>query len=152
MHRFFTQSVSLLLLATASLTACKKDKDDDKAKENTRTELLTEKAWVYVDQGRDDNNDGILSKEESDFEECQTDDSFKYNTDGTLTDRDNTNRCRIDAETKTFQWVFQNNDTEIVLSSGKLLKIKTLNETTLECTSEWMDGSSTTKIIAIFKH
>jgi hypothetical protein len=149
MYRTFTKSVSVLLLATASLTACKKDKDD---KAKTRAELLTEKAWIYVDQGRDDNNDGVLSKEESDLEDCQLDDTFKYNTDGTLADRDNTNRCRIDAETKTFQWAFQNNDTEIVLSSGKLLKIKTLNETTLECTSEWLDGSSTTRIVAIFKH
>ena len=152
MYSTFTKSVPVLLLAIASLTACKKDKDDNKEKEKTRTELLTEKAWIYVDQGRDDNNDGVLSKEESDLEDCQLDDTFKYNTDGTLADRDNTSRCsQVDPETETFQWAFRNNETEIV-TNGRLLKIKTLNETTLECSSERLDGSSTTKIIAIFKH
>ncbi|OQP58613.1 hypothetical protein [Niastella populi] len=151
MYRPFKHPFLLLLLVSASFTACEKDKDDPE-KEKSRTELLTEKVWVYVDQGRDDNGDGVLSKEESDLEECQLDDSFKYNTDGTLTDRDNTNRCSlVDPETEIFQWAFQNNETEIV-TNGRLIKIKTLNETTLEGSSERLDGSSNTKIIAIFKH
>ena len=153
MYRTFTHPVLLLLLASASFTACKKDKDDEPEKEKTRKELLTEKAWVYVDCGRDDNKDGVLSKEESDFEACQTDDTFKYETDGTFVDRDNTNKCsQVDPETEIFQWMFQNNETEIVLNNGRLIKIKTLNATTLECSSERLDGSSDTKIIAIFKH
>ncbi|HEY8897495.1 MAG TPA: hypothetical protein VIM79_21870 [Niastella sp.] len=148
MNRPFTKIAVLLLLTTASLTACKKDKD-----EKSRTDLLTQKAWVYVDYGRDDNKDGILSKDESSVEPCEVDDSFIFNTDGTLVEHDNTILCgSSEPESKTMQWSFQNNETEIVMSTGRLLKIKTLNETTLELTSEEIGSSDEPKIITILKH
>lgn len=148
MHRPFTKIATLLLFTAASLTACKKDKDETKS----RTALLTEKEWLYVEDGKDDNNDGILSKDEVNLEDCELDDSFKFNTDGTLLDKDNTIRCGSSEATKTLTWAFQNNETEIVLSTGRLIKIKTLNETTFECTSEKIGFPDEPKIITIFKH
>ena len=151
MNRPFTKIATLLLLTTASLTACKKDKDEEK--EKSRTDLLTQKAWLYVDYGKDDNKDGILSKDESSVEQCEVDDSFIFNTDGTLVEHDNTTQCGTsEPESKTMKWSFQNNETEIVLSTGRLLKIKTLNETTLEVTSEEIGFPDEPKIITILKH
>ncbi len=146
MYRPFTKSVTLLLLAATTFTACKKDKD------KSRTDLLTEKEWLYVANGRDDNNDGILQEDEKNLEDCEVDDSFKWNADGTVESRDNTIRCGSGDATDIFTWKFQNNETEVVLSSGRLIKIKTLTETTLEITSEELDGSSSNKLISIFKH
>ena len=149
MNRPFTKIATLLLLTTASLTACKKDKDEEKS----RTNLLTQKAWLYVDYGKDDNKDGILSKDESSVEPCEVDDSFIFNTDGTLVEHDNATLCGTsEPESKTMKWSFQNNDTEIVLSTGRLLKVKTLNETTLELTSEEIGFPDEPRIITILKH
>ncbi|THU37286.1 hypothetical protein FAM09_20285 [Niastella caeni] len=148
MYKPFTKATFLLLFSAASLTACKKDND----KEKSRKDLLTEKEWKYVEYGRDTDNDGILDKEEVKIEACEVDDTFKFNTDGTLVSHDNTARCTSGDEAETYNWAFQKNETEIVLSSGRLIKIKTLTESTFECTSEMLDGSSTTKIITIFKH
>jgi hypothetical protein len=55
-------------------------------------------------------------------------------------------------ESKTMKWSFQNNETEILLSTGRLLKIKTLNETTLELTSEEIGFPDKPKNITILKH
>jgi hypothetical protein len=155
MNRPFTKIATLLLFTAASLTACKKDKDEEKQpeKEKTRMELITQKAWLYVDYGKDDNKDGILSKEESYVEACEVDDSFKFNTDGTLVERDNTNRCDpSDPESNTLKWTFQNNDTELTLSTNRLIKIKLLNDSAFVCTSEVIGYPDAPKIITIFKH
>ena len=155
MNRPFTKIATLLLFTTASLTACKKDKDEEKQpeKEKTRTELLTQKAWLYVDYGHDDNNDGVLSKDESSVEACEVDDSFKFNTDSTLIDHDNANRCNSSApESNTLKWKFQNNETELVLSTNRLIKIKVLNDSSFVCTSEEIGYPNEPKIITIFKH
>lgn len=149
MNRPFSKIATLLLFTAASLSACKKDKDEPKS----RTALLTEKAWLYVDYGRDDNNDGVLSKDESYVESCEVDDSFKFNTDGTLVEHDNTTRCDAsDPESNTMKWSFQNNETELLLSTNRLIKIKKLDETTFECTSEEVGFPDEPKIITIFKH
>lgn len=108
---------------------------------------------MYVEYGKDDNKDGILSKDESYVEPCEVDDSFIFNTDGSIVEHDNTTRCgTTEPESHTFKWSFQNNETEIVLSTGRLLKITTLNETTFECTSEEIGYPDEPKIITIFKH
>ena len=149
MNRPFYKFATLLLFTAASLTACKKDKDEPKS----RTALLTEKAWLYVDYGKDDNNDGILSKDESNVESCEVDDSFKFNTDGTLEDHDNTTRCSSsDPETKILKWSFQNNETELLLSTNRIIKITKLDESSFECTSEEVGFPNEPKIITIFKH
>jgi lipocalin-like protein len=151
MNRPFTKIATLLLLTAASLTACKKDKDEEK--EKSRTDLLTQKAWLYVDYGKDDNKDGVLSKDESSVEACEVDDSFIFNADGTLIEHDNTTRCgSSEPESHTITWAFQNNETELVISTGRIIKIKTLNETTFECTSEEIGYPDQPKIITIFKH
>jgi hypothetical protein len=148
MNRPFTKIATLLLFTTASLSACKKDKDETKS----RTALLTEKEWFYVEYGSDNNNDGILSKDEVSIEDCEVDDSYKFNTDGTLLDKENAIRCTSGSDTKTLTWAFQNNESEIILSTGRLIKIKTLNETTFECSSEEIAYPDDSKIITIFKH
>lgn len=151
MNKKFTKSLILLSLFAASLTACKKDKDEE-PKEKTRTEILTAKEWKYVDYGEDTNNDGTLSQSESYLETCEVDDTYKFNTDGTIVIKPNSVTCDPDDATETITWKFQNNETEMVLSTGRLVKIKTLNETSFELTSEPANGSSTTKVITIFKH
>ena len=149
MNKPFTKIAALLLFTAASLTGCNRDKDETKS----RTALLTEKEWLYVEYGRDDNNDGILSKDEVTIENCEVDDSFKFNTDGTVEERDNTIRCGSSGSgTRTITWAFQNNESEIVISTGKLIKIKTLNATTFECSSEEIADPVEPKIITIFKH
>jgi hypothetical protein len=108
---------------------------------------------LYVDYGKDDNKEGILSKDELYVEACEADDSFIFNTDGRLVEHDNAIRCgSSEPESHTMTWAFQNNDTEILLSTDRLLKIKTLNETTFECTSEEIGFPDEPKIITTFKH
>jgi hypothetical protein len=147
MYRPLAKTITCLLLPACFLSACKKDHD------KSRTDLLTEKEWKYVDYGVDDDNNGVISSEESNLEACEKDDTFKFSSNGSLLVHDNTTRCTSGAETDTLYWSFLSNETQIVLNTGGLLTIKTLTGDKLEISSETLDnGGNVKKLITVFAH
>lgn len=86
MFRFFTRSLFLLFLCSAAFTACKKDKDESVAltKENL--------AGTYKLTASTINGADVMAQ----MDDCEKDDLFKFNTDGTYENVDAGAQCGTD--------------------------------------------------------
>lgn len=148
MNKHFTKSLILFSLFAASLTACKKDKDEE-VKPKTKTELLTEKTWKYVDYGTDGNLNWTIESSESDLEVCEKDNIFTFKSDNTITETENANKCSTESEYK-YTWKFIDDEKKIVVTAtdSDTLNIKTLDSTTFEI--YWEDSGD--RHITKFSH
>ena len=136
--------MALLLLF---FMGCKKDKAP-LGKEKPRAELLTQTTWVLAGSGFDDNQNGLLDSVENATTECQKDNSYLYNSNGTGVVNDNQLSCggagRID-----FYWQLINNDTEIKFDfQSMFVKELTKDKMILSPNLPWL----TVPFIIVYKH
>jgi hypothetical protein len=104
---------------------CKKDKDPVVADKSV-TELLTQKTWILAAAGFDDNKNDVLDDNENTIQDCQKDNSFLFNPNGTGQSSDNQLLCS-GVEDSQFSWSLINSDTELLLE-GERIFVKRLNE------------------------
>jgi hypothetical protein len=132
----------------SGLVSCTKEQTTVKS----NTELLTQKSWKFVTQGLDENNNGIIETSESELFDCQQDDQFGFNVNGTGTYTIGSVQCSPDDENVTFNWRFSNNETELAILSYPE-KIKKLDDSTLEIYLEMENSSGQmVKYIRKFQH
>ncbi|HEX7844527.1 MAG TPA: lipocalin family protein [Chitinophagaceae bacterium] len=67
------------------------------------TELLTQKKWILTGHGFDDNGNNMLDASENIIEDCQKDNSYQFNKNGTGESRDNAMSCGNPVNTD-FDW------------------------------------------------
>jgi hypothetical protein len=107
--------ISKILLPVLVLVAigCKKDKDQQE--EKTAVQLLTQKPWKLSIAGFDDNQNGALDPGENILTECQKDNVYVFNPNGTGSIDDVVLVCTPPVTTN-FTWQLRNNDTKLEIS------------------------------------
>ena len=112
-------ALPVLLAVTLS---CKKDTE-----EKSVTQLLTQKTWTLASYGYDHNANGIIDAAEESIRDCDKDNSYTFNTDGTGVIEDNTSTCGNGISEMPFTWQFTNNETTIDFLTG-IVSILRLND------------------------
>jgi hypothetical protein len=119
----YTRIITVILIAL--LAGCKKDKEPV-VDEKTATELLTGQKWILAAAGFDDNKNGILDSNENTIKDCEKDNSYFFNVNGTGEYRDNQLLCG-GVEENDFEWQLINNNTELVIDQQSIF-IKRLDK------------------------
>ena len=135
----------LPVLFTITLS-CKKDIDKKSA-----TQLLTQKTWTLVSYGYDHNANGIIDAAEESIRDCDKDNSYTFDTDGTGIVDDNTLSCGNGISEMPFTWKLANNETTIDFLTG-IAAILQLNEEQLIISNSVSSGAQSPRYIETFKH
>jgi hypothetical protein len=94
--------------ASAALQACEKK---DVAPAPTPAEMLTSKPWKLISYGFDVNNNGIVDPAEESIRDCERDNTYIFNIDGSGSVYENTMVCDGNNPANQFTWALKNNDT-----------------------------------------
>ena len=117
------------------------------------TVLLIQNSWKFERYGLDENNNGVIEETENGMLDCEADDIFTFNANGTGVYAGGTMPCSIgEPATINFNWSFSNNGTELAVFAAPE-KINKLDENILEV--YYMDQNSqgqAVKFIRTFKH
>jgi hypothetical protein len=148
-----TNNQKLIILSFFSfilLISCSK-KEDNTLERNTV--LLIQHSWKFERYGLDENNNGVIEDTENGMLDCEADDIFTFNANGTGVFAGGTMPCSIgEPATIAFNWSFSNNGTELAVFAAPE-KINKLDENILEV--YYMDQNSQgqpVKFIRTFKH
>lgn len=133
----------LSVLLAISLSCKKKDV------EKSATQLLTQKAWTLVSYGYDHNANGIIDATEESIRDCDKDNKYSFNTDGTGSYEDNTLSCGNGISEMPFTWKLINKETTIDFLTGIVTILKLNNEQLIISHNA---NSGTPRYMEIFKH
>jgi len=144
--------LTLFALSILALASCKKSSGTSKSK----TELLTQASWKINALGIDVNMNGTIDNGESQEEDCQADNTFTFNTNGTGTDDEGSLLCSGQPQTQDFTWSFKSNETIISANNVTFngdFTISSLTDTELKAYQDVaMGGGITARLLVIFKH
>ena len=105
-------------------------KEDDTIERNTV--LLIQNSWQFERYGLDENNNGVIEDTENGILDCEADDIFTFNANGTGIFAGGTIPCSIgEPATINFNWSFSNKGTELAVFAAPE-KISQLDENILE--------------------
>ncbi len=134
--------LSLLLVLTAPLAGCKKDKDDPQPAKS-RTELLTNKNWrltaATIDPAIDLFGTGTATTNLfAQYPDCTKDDLSRFENGGVFKDDEGATKCSPTApQTATGTWTFSADESKVtttVSGSTTTLNISELSENALKGT------------------
>jgi hypothetical protein len=128
--------------------SCKKDKNKDP--QQTKIEQITNRPWRIAFRGYDNNHDGVYKEDdytENYLAECQLDDDFIFDANGTYTVNPNTNTNGCGTGSYTSIWQLSSNGTDFSFD-GMAGKLVTLNDHTFQFKLMEQDGSEN---VLIFK-
>ena len=133
------------------ISCSKEDNTDNTVERNTV--LLVQHSWKFESYGLDENNNGVIESTENSMLDCEADDIFTFNANGTGVYAGGTIPCSVgEPATIDFNWSFSNNGTELAVFAAPE-KINKLDENILEV--YYMDQNSqgqAVKFIRTFKH
>jgi hypothetical protein len=138
--------VLFLLVVVLFSTSCNKNKEQTK---KTSVDLLTQKKWVLVNYGEDVNNNNILDISERSIMDCQSDNSYLFNRNGSGIIHLNATACDEGIKETSFAWRLVNNNTAIDFIFG-ISNIMTLNENELVLFND--SNVQTGKLFFIYSH
>src|SRR5262245_6166366 len=69
------------------------EKEDVKVDNKTSAQLLTQKAWKLVSHGYDDNNNKVIEPVEENIQDCQKDNVYTFNLNGSGLVEEKTLNC-----------------------------------------------------------
>ena len=107
------KQVTLLIVFIAAnffiYSSCNKN-DYNPPAPKTKTQLITQSTWKF--------KSATVGGSPYTFPSCQTDNILSFSTAGTGTVDEGATKCNAgDPQTNNFTWVFQNSETEILLSA-----------------------------------
>lgn len=111
-------------------------------------ELLTQQEWTLAAYGYDKNNNGLVDNAEEMIRDCERDNSYEFDLNGSGIIADNALSCGNGISEQSFIWKSTENETALDLNSG-VAKILRLDENNLVL-SENIAGQPT-KLITHFK-
>ena len=139
--------LNFILTAILAVTfSCKKDTDTKSA-----TQLLTQKTWILVSYGYDHNANGMIDAAEESIRDCDKDNNYTFNTDGTGIVEDNALICGSGFSEMPFTWRLTNNETNIDFLTG-IVTILRLREEQLIISYHKSTGALSPRYIETFKH
>ena len=143
---------ALLITAIVLVTGCKKYNITSPypamSANRTSKENLTQKPWRLLSYGFDHNKNGLVDIDEESIRDCQKDNSYTFNKDGSGVVAENTMICDANNPVNQFAWALTNNDTVLDFYYGKAYIIK-LDTDNLDITSSSTDDI---KLLLIFRH
>lgn len=101
-----------------AISSCKKPTTDN-AVHPDATELLTASPWTLLSYGYDDNRNGIVDGSEEAIQDCEKDNTYIFNKDGSGVARENTKICDGNEPTHSFTWALTNNNTKLDFLFGQ---------------------------------
>ena len=117
------------------------------------TVLLIQDSWKFEIYGLDENNSGVIEETENAMLDCEADDIFTFNANGTGVFAGGALPCSMgEPATVSFNWILSNNGTELAIFAAPE-KINRLDDNILEV--YYMDQNSQgqpVKYIRRFKH
>jgi hypothetical protein len=146
-----TLILSAFIMLTLATASCKKSSTPGKS----AAELLTQKVWLYQTSGIDADRNGTIDTAD-DTDDCEKDNSFTFNTNGTGVMDEGATKCDSgDPQTENFNWVLTNN-TQLTLTGGTNTTmsgtVQTLSETALTVYQDVSFGGASFRVIIQFKH
>ena len=143
---------ALLITAIVLVTGCKKYNITSPypamSANRTHKENLTQKPWRLLSYGFDHNKNGLVDIDEESIRDCQKDNSYTFNKDGSGVVVENAMICDTNVPVNQFAWTLTNNDTVLDFYYGKAYIIK-LDTDNLDITSSSTDDI---KLLLIFRH
>jgi len=115
------------------------------------TVLLTQKEWKLVSYGLDENKNGIIDPSEESIKDCEKDNDYDFNNDGTGKVFENTLNCGNGINDHSFNWQFINNETGLDFVHGQV-NILALTENDMVVYHETAFGNGTIRFIMTYKH
>ena len=114
----------------------------------TPTENLTQNPWRLLSYGFDTNKNGRIDIDEESIRDCEKDNSYTFNRDGSGTVAENAVICDANNPVNQFAWTLTNNDTELDFYYGKVSIIK------LDADNLYIANSNTgdVKLLLIYGH
>jgi len=114
----------------------------------TPTENLTLKPWRLLSYGFDHNKNGLVDIDEESIRECEKDNSYTFNKDGSGMVAENTMICDASNPVNQFTWTLTNNDTVLDFYYGNANIIK------LDADNLYITNSNTddVKLLLIYGH
>jgi hypothetical protein len=109
-----TRPLILFTLIISTLVGCKKEK------ETVNSSLITSKLWKKgtTDKNPSTNPNGVILYES--VSECQLDDTYKFNTDGTLTIQHGSSKCNANEPgTETLKYSYNSTTHELTINNVK---------------------------------
>ena len=142
--------ISLFSLTVLTLGACKKSSSKSK------TEYLTQAGWKINAVGIDANMNGTIDNGESQMEDCQSDNTYTFRTNGTGTADEGTNVCGGEPQTADFAWSFKSSESVITADNDTFngdFNISSLNDGEFKAYQDIdLGGGVTMRVLVIFKH
>ena len=135
----------LAILLAISLSCKKEDV------EKSATQLLTQNTWTLVSYGYDHNVNGVIDIAEETIRDCDKDNSYIFNPDGTGVVDDNILSCGNGISEMPFSWKFINDETTIDFLTG-IVTILRLNDEQLIISHNISSGAPSPRYIETFKH
>ena len=124
------KSIKIGLFLSIIFVSC--SKKDITTAPKSQTELLTQKPWKFEMYGLDENNNGIIEQSENGMLDCEVDDVYTFNANGTGVYAGGALPCSPgEPPTIDFGWTFSNNGTELAIFAAPE-KINKLDENVLE--------------------
>lgn len=139
----------LITLAVFALSvSCSKSEIEPKS----ISQLLTQQEWILTGFGMDHNKNGLIDMQEELSEDCQRDNLYRFNLDGTGLFRDNIKSCNNGISEQSFSWKLQRNGLELDFTSGTL-QILRINEHEMVLFQEMeLADGSTIRFFINYKH
>ena len=144
---------ALLITGISLVTGCKKYNikapyPPTMSTNKTPTENLTQKPWRLLSYGFDHNKNGLVDIDEESIRDCQKDNSYTFNKDGSGVVAENAMICNTNDPLNQFTWTLTDNDTVLDFYYGRAYIIK-LDTDNLDITSSSTDDI---KLLLIFRH
>jgi len=143
----------LLITATVLMPGCKKYNvtapyPPAMSTNKTPAENLTQKPWRLLSYGFDRNKNGLVDIDEESIRNCEKDNSYTFNKDGSGVVAENAIICDANDPVNQFAWTLTNNDTVLDFYYGKANIIK------LDADNLYIASSSTDdiKLLLIYGH
>lgn len=141
----------ILAVIFISGIACKKDNKAG-SQPKSATELLTQDTWILKSYGFDDNANNIVDPGEDLIQECEKDNTYIFNTDGTGLYSDGVIICGNGIIENPFRWKFTEQETVLDFGNG-IARIFRLSEDELILYYEInLGGPPPLKILTIYGH
>lgn len=111
-------------------------------------EMLIEKPWKLISYGYDNNTNGMIEANEESIRDCDKDNTYTFNKDGSGVFNENSKICDGNDPINRFNWTLTENDAVLDFYLGKANIVKLSNE------SLWISNSNSdpVKLMFIYGH
>lgn len=109
-----------------AIFGCKKN-NNERSLQPSAAEILTERPWKLLSYGFDLNKNGMIDPNEESIRDCENDNTYMFNKDGSGVFYENSKICDGNDPVSQFNWTLKNNDTvlDFIFGTAYIVKLST---------------------------